>query len=68
MGYEFCIGNCVACGRVFGFNPRRVPSVVVKGSREPVCAGCMTVANETRKKNGLPELRVLPGAYEPEEV
>ena len=68
MGYELCMGVCIACGRVFGFNPHRVPSVRVKGEREPVCQECIEVANAKRKAAGLPELKVLPGAYEPEEV
>ncbi len=68
MAYVVVVGPCVACGRVFSFNPDRVPSVTVKGSREPVCRNCVERANPRRVENGLPPIVPLPGAYEPEEV
>jgi hypothetical protein len=40
MGYAIVYGDCVACGAVIGFNPRRVPSIRVRGSKEPLCRGC----------------------------
>lgn len=38
------------------------------GDREPVCRPCFEKFNRIRKERGLPELSLLPGAYEPEEV
>lgn len=75
MGYMICTGNCIACGRLFSFNPERVPSIRVNaqrqpdpnGSREPVCQACFERANEIRKQRGLPLNQLMPGAYEPEE-
>jgi hypothetical protein len=40
MAFVSAMGNCVNCGRVFSFNPVRVPSIVVNGAREPVCEAC----------------------------
>ncbi len=64
-GFALAVGRCISCGRTFGFNPGKVPSVRVAGQREPVCESCMTAANAVRVSRGLPELPVLPGAYEP---
>ncbi len=68
MAWMFVLGNCVNCGKPFSFNADRVPSVVVHGQREPVCRECVERANPLRKKKGLPEIVILPGAYEAEEV
>lgn len=67
-GYMFVMGECFGCKRVFTFSPTLVPSVMIKGHREPICQNCVDRVNPTRKENGLPEIVVLPGAYEPEEV
>jgi hypothetical protein len=78
MGYMACMGNCVTCGRIFSFNPHRVPSVRVRrengrwvpdeaGSREPVCLPCIEQANRERQRMGRPLIQILPGAYEAEE-
>jgi hypothetical protein len=64
MGYAFCVGHCIACGRQFTFNPVKVPSVRVEGRREPVCASCVTKANEQRKAAGMEPHFVHPDAYE----
>lgn len=64
MGYYMATGHCVGCARLFTFNPDLVPSVRVKGSREPVCGSCVRAANPEREKNGLEPIHVLPGAYE----
>lgn len=50
MGYMLAYGECVNCRRMFSFNPDRVPSVRVNGSREPVCLGCVEAANPERAK------------------
>lgn len=65
MGYAFAMGTCLACKRVFTFNPLRVPSITVAGSREPVCLSCMTLANAKRKEMGLEPHAIHPDAYEP---
>lgn len=64
MGYVFCIGGCIGCGRSFTFNPAKVPSVLVKGQREPVCMDCVRAANPERARRGLDQIQVLPGAYD----
>jgi hypothetical protein len=64
-GYVFALGPCYGCKQPFSYNPHRVPSVVVDGVREPICRGCVAIANPRRKANGLPEIVPLPDAYEP---
>jgi hypothetical protein len=68
MGWMFVMGNCVVCGNLFTFNADRVPSAVVNGRREPICRACVERANPLRKAKGLPEIVILPGAYDAEEV
>jgi hypothetical protein len=66
MGYAIAMSNCIGCGRLFSYNPARVPSLrTVAGIREPVCLTCVARVNPMRKKNGLPPIVPLPGAYEP---
>ncbi len=65
MGYYFMLAPCVSCGRSFGFNPDKVPSLLIAGVREPVCEDCVARANPLRKANGLMPIVPLPGAYEP---
>lgn len=68
MGYMFAMSGCFGCGRLFSFNPELVPSVMVKGRREPICQECVDRANPVRIKNGLEPISVLPGAYDSQEV
>lgn len=66
MGYMLAMGPCIACKRVFTFNPHKVPSTsVVTGEREPVCADCIVRWNGIRKERGMEPIVPLPGAYEP---
>ena len=65
MGYVLGMGQCIACKKVMGFNPLKVPSIRVKGVREPVCQRCIELANPQRKAMGLKEFTIQPGAYEP---
>jgi hypothetical protein len=65
MGYAMAFGECCACHRYFGFNPKKVPSVRVKGVREPVCRECIELANPQRKAMGLKEFTYQPDAYDP---
>lgn len=64
MGYVSCMSPCIVCHSIFSFNPMRVPSVVVRGHREPICRPCVETANPQREAKGLPVIEILPGAYE----
>ena len=67
MGYMLVAGECFGCKQPFTFSPDLVPSVRVNGRREPICRACVDRVNPRRKANGLPEIRPLPGAYDPQE-
>lgn len=64
MGYVFATSSCIGCRQLFSYNPNLVPSVVVRGAREPICQNCVDQANPERIKNGLEPIMVMPGAYE----
>jgi hypothetical protein len=64
MAYLWCRGFCFGCGQVFLFSPDKVPSLVIDGSLEPICATCVVAANPIRVANGLDPIEVLPGAYD----
>lgn len=68
MSYMYVLGPCFSCGEMFTFNADKVPSIVVKGEREPICQSCVIKANPERVRRGLAPITVLPGAYQPEEV
>jgi hypothetical protein len=56
---------CARCGALIWFyNPVRVPSVVVKGRREPLCRPCVEWANVERAKRGLPIWPIYPDSYD----
>lgn len=61
MSYALAMSACLVCRIPFMYNPRFVPSL--KG--EPVCRGCMELANAEREKMGLPPHPIHPEAYEP---
>lgn len=63
-GFAFALSPCAGCGKPFTYNPLRVPSVVVNGSREPICFDCVQRANPVRIANGLEPIVPLPDAYE----
>ena len=66
MGYAIVTGHCIGCGRLFSFNPHRVPSTrAVTGRREPICIDCVERCNPIRIANGLDPITVLEGAYDP---
>jgi len=66
MGYALMMAPCVLCGRVFGFNPHKVPSIRVNDKREPLCEPCVIKSNAKRKELGLdPWPDIQPGAYDP---
>ena len=64
-GWAMAWGECVGCGRLFGFNPLRVPSLHWHGERRPVCTSCGVRVYPRRKANGLPPIVPADDAYEP---
>jgi hypothetical protein len=64
MGFIQAFSACINCGVPFFYNPVKVPSVRVNGSREPICKGCVERANPIRVAKGLPEIVPLPDAYD----
>ena len=66
-GYMLGMGYCCGCGNRITFNPMKVPSLRVNGSREPVCIVCFNKVNENRRKAGLSPNVLHPDAYEPRE-
>lgn len=64
-GYVMAHSACIGCGRVFAYNPMRVPSLFINGNREPVCRDCVHKVNPARVKNGLAPIVPHPDAYEP---
>jgi len=66
MGYAFATSPCIGCGRMFSYNPMRVPSTsAVTGQREPICRPCFNEINRRRAELNLPPFELQPGAYEP---
>jgi recombinational DNA repair protein (RecF pathway) len=67
MGYALATSHCYGCGRLFSYNPVRVPSlpaaVTKTGTKEPVCLNCVTAANPRRIANGLAPIVPHPEAY-----
>jgi len=61
MGYAYCTGPCETCGKLFVFNPRKVPSM----DNKVFCRECVEEANEIRKEKGLEPHFIAPNAYEP---
>ena len=69
------MGDCVACGQLFAFNPARVPSLraifdrVTRqwkrcDTRQPMCETCVRRFNARRRAAGLDEIPILAGAYD----
>jgi hypothetical protein len=65
MGYALAFSPCYGCKRLFGYNPMRVPSVTVNGSRAPICRDCVKRVNPERVRNGLEPIVPFADAYEP---
>jgi hypothetical protein len=65
MGYALAHGSCFGCARIISFNPMRVPSITINGSREPISQACVIRINPARIANGLDPIVPLPDAYEP---
>jgi hypothetical protein len=69
MPFMFVVGSCVACHAMITFNPHHVPSLRVRGEREPLCKSCFARWNKIhRTSQGLEPLPLHPEAYESEEV
>lgn len=64
MGYALATSPCIGCGRLFSYNPVRVPSITIAGDRKPICRDCVARANPMRVANGLDPIVPLPDAYE----
>jgi len=64
MGYVLAHDACIGCGRLFSFNPMRVPSVWFDGNREPICRDCVERVNPARIKNGLEPIVPARDAYD----
>lgn len=64
MSYALCHGYCIGCGQLFAFNPVRVPSITIRGTREPICQTCVDRVNPTRVVNGLAPIVPAPDAYD----
>lgn len=77
-----CAAACFRCGRVFVFDPYLAPTVPMRrtaggrwaftpvehgGSPAPACRACVEEANLLRRRDGLPEIEIPPGAYGPED-
>jgi hypothetical protein len=63
-GYVLAHGACFGCKRFFSFNPVRVPSIRVNGTREPICADCVEHANPRRASLGLAPIVPAHDAYQ----
>lgn len=65
MGWMFVLGACINCHTLISFNPDTVPSIRVKGVREPLCRGCATKWNKMHPEHARP---IAKDAYEAAEV
>jgi hypothetical protein len=63
--YAMAMGRCINCSRIFGFNPHKVPSIRLNGTKEPICRDCIKDLNAVRVAHGVPEWTIHPDAYEP---
>jgi len=69
MDFMFIVSECVACERIISYNPERVPSLRINGSREPLCRLCFIRWNqEHRISKGLEPVFLHPDAYAPVKV
>jgi hypothetical protein len=64
-GYVLATSPCIGCGRIFSYNPHRVPSTsVVTGKREPICQDCIHRFNLLRAERDMPPIEIAPDAYD----
>jgi len=67
MGYAMGFSACFGCGRMFYYNPMRVPSFPdpKTGQREPICKECIAEVNQKRIATGREPFKINPDAYDP---
>ena len=66
MGYAYLLCDCVACFKPIMCNPNLVPSLRVKGVKQPICRKCAERWNTIhRTSNGLEPVPIEDGAYDP---
>ncbi len=65
MGVALAMSECFGCKRVFAYNPLRVPSIPIRGERQPICLDCVHAVNPKRVANGLAPIIPHRDAYEP---
>lgn len=63
--YALMHSECLGCGKIFAYNPKRVPSLPVNGVKEPICLSCVEAANEERLEKGLKPFKIHKDAYKP---
>jgi len=63
--YALMNSECLGCGAVFSYNPKRVPSLPIDGVRQPICKTCIEVANRERIEKGDEPHAIHPDAYAP---
>ena len=69
MSFMLVHSPCAACEQLIGYNPHRVPSIRVNGTREPLCRTCFDRWNViNRTSQGLEPEPLHPKAYEAVEV
>ena len=69
MSFLFVHGFCAACHKSIAYNPERVPSVRIDGTREAICVACHARWNIIhRTSKGLAPVAPHPDAYKPLEV
>jgi len=62
----FAVGECYGCGRMFLFNPYRVPTVRdPQGVKQPICRQCVERVNLEQKRKGIAEFPIPEDAYGP---
>lgn len=66
MGWAIIHGLCAACKTPISYNPHCVPSLVLHGRREAICAACHGRWNEIhRVSKGIEPVALHPEAFEP---
>jgi hypothetical protein len=61
MGYALMFGTCCSCRRIISFNPHKVPSLLINGTRQPICRQCAERWNVLHPEIAKP---IQDGAYE----
>lgn len=62
MGYAMLLCSCINCRQTFTCNPVRVPSIRVRGEKEPLCRAC---AEEWIRRHPEAGFVIPADAYEP---